>query len=148
MIDLNIFDMDKLRVLLIDDDEVDYMNVRRAFKKNNLRHVLSYKPNGLDAINYLKSIDDAVDLPQVILLDINMPKMNGHEFLKELRSEDKLRHILVYVLTTSAQKTDVDLAYNKNVSGYFVKPLEFDEFKTTIKKLDEIWAVQIFPDEA
>lgn len=140
--------MDKLRVLLIDDDEVDYMNVRRAFKKNNLKHVLDYQPNGLDGINYLKAIENTSELPQVILLDINMPKMNGHEFLQELRSIERLRHIVVYVLTTSAQKLDVDLAYNKNVSGYFVKPLEFEDFKTTVKKLDDIWSVQVFPDVA
>lgn len=140
--------MDKLRVLLIDDDEVDYMNVRRAFKKNNLKHVLDYQPNGLEGISYLKTIENLSELPQVILLDINMPKMNGHEFLQELRSNERLRHIVVYVLTTSAQKSDVDLAYSKNVSGYFVKPLEFDDFKTTVKKLDDIWSVQVFPDVA
>lgn len=136
--------MDKIKVLLVDDDEVDYMNVKRAFKKNNLNHNLEYQANGLDAINYLKGVSNAEDLPQVILLDINMPKMNGHEFLEELRADDKLKHIVVYVLTTSSQNTDIDKAYNKQVSGYLVKPLDFDEFKGTIKKLDDLWTIQKF----
>lgn len=138
--------MDKLKVLLVDDDEVDYMNVKRAFKKNKLEHSLDYQPNGLDAITYLKSVEKTSDLPQVILLDINMPKMNGHEFLEQLRGEDKLKHIVVYVLTTSSQNSDIDKAYQQQVSGYLVKPLDFDEFKSTVKKLDDLWEVQKFPD--
>jgi CheY-like chemotaxis protein len=136
--------MDKIKVLLVDDDEVDYMNVKRAFKKNALNHSLEYRANGLDAINYLKEIVNAEDLPQVILLDINMPKMNGHEFLEELRKDDRLKHIVVYVLTTSSQNSDIDKAYDKQVSGYLVKPLDFDEFKGTIKKLDDLWTIQKF----
>ncbi len=142
----NFLNMSKLKVLLVDDDEVDYMNVKRAFKKNNLEHVLEYQPNGLDAINYLKSVEKRSNLPQVVLLDINMPKMNGHEFLEELRSNDKLKHIVVYVLTTSSQNSDIDKAYKNQVSGYLVKPLDFDEFKSTVKRLDDLWEVQKFPD--
>lgn len=143
---LKFLGMDKIKVLLVDDDEVDFMNVKRAFKKNQLEHILTYQPNGLDAINHLKSIEKAMDLPQVVLLDINMPKMNGHEFLKELRADDRLKHIVVYVLTTSSQDSDIDKAYQRQVSGYFVKPLDFDEFKSTVKKLDDLWVVQKFPD--
>ena len=146
MADLNFIGMEKLKVLLVDDDEVDYMNVKRAFKKNKLEHTLEYQVNGLEAINYLKSVEKATDLPQVILLDINMPKMNGHEFLVELRKEEKLKHIVVYVLTTSSQNTDIDKAYQQQVSGYLVKPLDFEEFKMTVKKLDDLWEVQKFPD--
>ncbi len=143
---LKFLGMDKIKVMLVDDDEVDFMNVKRAFKKNNLEHTLEYQPNGLDAIKYLKSVENSVDLPQVVLLDINMPKMNGHEFLAELRADDSLKHIVVYVLTTSSQNSDIDKAYQKQVSGYFVKPLDFEEFKSTVKKLDELWVVQKFPD--
>lgn len=138
--------MDKLKVLLVDDDEVDYMNVKRAFKKNKLEHILDYQANGLDAITHLKSVDKTSELPQVILLDINMPKMNGHEFLAELRADERLKHIVVYVLTTSSQNSDIDKAYRKQVSGYLVKPLDFEEFKVTVKKLDDLWEVQKFPD--
>lgn len=137
--------MSKLKILLVDDDDVDYMNVKRAFRKNNIDHELEYKPNGLEGLEYLRSVKNSDELPHVILLDINMPKMNGHEFLKELRSDDKLKHIVVYVLTTSSQNSDISKAYSQQVSGYLVKPLDFTEFKTTVKKLSDLWNVQKFP---
>lgn len=137
--------MSKLKVLLVDDDDVDYMNVKRAFKKNNLDHDLEYKANGVEALESLSSIKHPDELPQIILLDINMPKMNGHEFLAELRANEQLCHLVVYVLTTSSQSSDINKAYNKQVAGYLVKPLDFAEFKMMVKKLDEVWAVQKFP---
>lgn len=136
--------MSRLKILLVDDDEIDYMNVKRAFKKNQLNHELLYKQNGLDAIEYLKEIESQSDLPQVIILDINMPQMNGHEFLHELRSIEKLKHIVVYMLTTSSHDYDVNLAYQKQVAGYLLKPLSFDEFKETINKLNNLWENQKF----
>ena len=139
--------MNKLKVLLVDDDEVDFMNVKRAFKKNQLIHELLYKHNGLAAIEFLRGIEDFTELPNVIILDINMPQMNGHEFLDELRSDDRLKHIVVYVLTTSSQDSDVSKAYDRQISGYLLKPLDFDEFRETINKLDGLWAIQKFPQK-
>lgn len=136
--------MSKLKILLVDDDEIDYMNLKRAFKKNDLHHDLLYKQNGQEAIDFLEEVKVKSELPQVIILDINMPKMNGHEFLNELRSNEELKHIVVYVLTTSAQDSDIELAYSNQVSGYLVKPLEFTEFKDTISKLNELWKIQKF----
>ena len=138
--------MEKIKVMLVDDEEVDFINVKRAFKKNNLDHTLEYQSNGLDAIKHLRSIQNPIDLPQVVLLDINMPKMNGHEFLTEVRADTRLKHIVVYVLTTSSQNRDIDKAYQNQVSGYFIKPLDYEEFKLIVKKLDELWKVQRFPD--
>jgi CheY-like chemotaxis protein len=136
--------MKKIKVLLVDDDEVDYMNVKRAFKKNQLIHELQYKHNGLVAIEYLREVKDFSELPNVIILDINMPQMNGHEFLDEIRQDDRLKHIVVYILTTSSQDADVSKAYTKQVSGYLLKPLDFDEFRETINKLDGLWGIQKF----
>ena len=128
-------------ILLIEDDEVDVLNVQRAFRKNNLGHKLHIAKNGLEALNMLKG-DRAKPLnplPKIILLDINMPKMNGIEFLKALRQDDELKRINVFILTTSDEMTDRSQAYDLNVAGYIIKPLEFSEFVQTIYTLNQFW---------
>jgi CheY-like chemotaxis protein len=85
-------------ILLVEDDEVDVMNVKRAFKKNNIRNELSVAGDGVEALEMLNS--EITPLPRIIILDINMPKMNGIEFLKVLRADDKLK-TYPYVMTTS-----------------------------------------------
>src|SRR5690349_11904297 len=105
----------QLSVLLVDDDEVDVMTVKRAFKKNNITHPLYVASNGLEALQLLSGNTLPKLLPQgrrLILLDLNMPKMNGIEFLRELRADPALRAIPVIVLTTSNEDKDKVEAYN------------------------------------
>lgn len=125
------------KVLLIEDDEVDAMNIQRAFKKNNITDKLEVVSNGLDALSFLKQ-EVAVTsiLPKLVLLDLNMPKMNGLEFLAEIRKDEDLRSLIVVVLTTSNDERDIKMAYRYNVAGYIVKPVDFNSLVQAVKILN------------
>ncbi len=131
-----------LRVLLVEDDEVDVMNVKRAFKRIDAKHILERASDGLEAIKHLQSCSL---LPQVILLDINMPRMDGLEFLKELRLDPKLKGITVYVISTSDSPQDLATAYSHNVAGYILKPLSSQKFSIAIERLVNLWGICQFP---
>ena len=106
-----------LNILLVEDDEVDVMNVRRAFKKNHITNPLFVAGNGVEALEQLRS----GKIPRerrIVLLDLNMPQMNGIEFLRELRRDPELKLTPVVVLTTSNDERDEIEAYNLNVAGY------------------------------
>jgi CheY-like chemotaxis protein len=137
-----------IHLLLVEDDEVDVMNVRRAFKKNNITNPLYVANNGLEALAMLRGDADAQAVPpqrRLILLDINMPKMNGIEFLRELRSDHDLRMIPVIVLTTSNEDRDKVEAYNLNVAGYILKPVTFASFVEAIATLNKYWTLSEIP---
>lgn len=108
-------------LLLVEDDTVDIMMFKRAVKKRNLNYVIDVATDGRAALDQLRDPKRSQATSPVILLDLNMPGMNGHEFLEELRNDDSLRHCIVFVLTTSGHVRDKTLAYNKNVAGYFLK---------------------------
>lgn len=139
----------KIHILLVEDDEVDVMNVRRAFKKNNIVNPLYIAANGLEALAILRQeskIDPA--MPQarrLILLDLNMPRMNGIEFLRELRLDEKLKSIPVIVLTTSNEDRDKVEAYNLNVAGYILKPVTFSNFVEVMATLNKYWMLSEIP---
>ena len=136
--------MDKLpvNILLVDDDEIDCMNVQRAFKKSNISNPLYITHNGVEAFDMLRGTNGAekvTPIPRIILLDINMPKMNGLEFLKELRSDPELHNISVFVMTTSNDDKDRFEAYNYNVAGYIIKPISFENFVAAVSILNNFW---------
>jgi CheY-like chemotaxis protein len=134
----------ELNILLVEDDQVDVMNVQRAFKKNNIANSLSIAGNGVEALEKLRSGD--VPLHRLLLLlDLNMPRMNGIEFLKELRASDELRHLPVVVLTTSDDERDRIEAYHLNVAGYIVKPVTFMNFCDAMATLNKYWALVEMP---
>ena len=131
-------------ILLVEDDEVDVMNVKRAFKKNNITNPLYIANNGIDALVMLRGKGNPPLMPlerRIILLDLNMPKMNGIEFLRELRSDPELKPIPVIVLTTSNEDRDKVEAYNLNVAGYILKPVTFSNFVETVATLNKYWAL-------
>jgi CheY-like chemotaxis protein len=113
------------------------MNVQRAFKKNNITNPLYIARNGLEALEMLRN--KIVPLPQIVILDINMPKMNGIEFLQELRKDEELKAISVFVMTTSNEDSDKMNAYNLNVAGYILKPLSFEKFISSVATLNSYW---------
>ena len=129
-----------ITILLVEDDDVDVMNVKRAFKKNEIENPLILAGNGLEALDKLRS-PDLLPKPKIILLDINMPKMNGIEFLKELRADDQLKSISVFIMTTSNDDADKFDAYNLNVAGYILKPLSFNDFVSSVKNLSAYWSL-------
>ena len=131
-----------LNILLVEDDSVDVMNVQRAFKKNNITNPLHIAFNGVEALNMLRGINGKTKLnpqPRIILLDINMPKMNGLEFLKELRSDPDLKSITVFIMTTSNDDQDKIEAYKLNIAGYILKPLSFEKFVNAVSILNSYW---------
>jgi CheY-like chemotaxis protein len=133
-----------LNVLLVEDDEVDVMNVQRAFKKNNIANPLYIAGNGLEALEMLRS--GAVPRPnRIILLDLNMPKMNGIEFLRTLRADPALASTSVVVLTTSNADRDKVEAYSLNVAGYLLKPVTFANFVDLMAALNKYWTLVEFP---
>jgi CheY-like chemotaxis protein len=133
-----------LNILLVEDDEVDVMNVKRAFKKNNIANPLYLAGNGLEALEMLRSGAIPGDR-RIILLDLNMPQMNGIEFLREVRADAKLNLTPVIVLTTSNDERDRIEAYNLNVAGYILKPVTFTNFCEVMAALNKYWALVELP---
>jgi CheY-like chemotaxis protein len=129
-----------LNILLVEDDEVDVMNVRRAFEKNHILNPLFIAGDGVEALQMLR--DGTVPKGRrLVLLDLNMPRMNGIEFLRELRQDPNLRPTPVVVLTTSnADKDKVD-AYDLNVAGYLLKPVTFTNFCDIMVALNKYWSL-------
>ncbi|HMT28563.1 MAG TPA: response regulator [Bacteroidia bacterium] len=134
---------DKLvNILLVEDDNVDIMNVQRAFGKNNIQNPLFTAKNGIEALAMLRGTDGIQMIhprPQIILLDLNMPQMNGIELLKEIRKDPELKSISVFVMTTSNDDRDRLEAYNLNVAGYILKPVSFEKFVSAVSILDSYW---------
>ena len=133
-----------LNILLVEDDEVDVMNVRRAFQKNHIANPLFVAANGVDALEQLREGKIPRDR-RIILLDLNMPQMNGIEFLRELRRDAELKLTPVIVLTTSNDERDRIEAYNLNVAGYLLKPVTFSNFCETMAALNKYWALVELP---
>ena len=116
-------------VLLVEDDFFDTMTVKKSFEKFNVQHKLYTAFNGLEALDLLlgqNGVEPIQPLPEVILLDLNMPKMNGHKFLAEIRKNPELANIPVFITTTSALDMDRLSAQNLGVNGYILKPLDFE----------------------
>ena len=133
-----------LNILLVEDDDVDVMNVRRAFKRNNISNPLWVAGNGVEALEMLRSGVVPVER-RLILLDLNMPKMNGIEFLRELRADPELVATSVVVLTTSNDDRDKVGAYNLNVAGYLLKPVTFLSFVELMAALNKYWRLVELP---
>ncbi|MGI8935547.1 MAG: response regulator [Phormidesmis sp.] len=135
-------------ILLVEDDRVDVMNVQRSFKRANITNPIFVAGNGLEALEILRGESEAVEMPKLrrlILLDLNMPKMGGIEFLEELRKDPELRPIPVIVLTTSDQERDRVEAYNFNVAGYILKPVTFIQFAEVMAALNRYWTLSEIP---
>lgn len=138
-----------INILLVEDDAVDVMNVQRAFKKNNITNPLFIASNGLEALDMLRghsgTLPTAPGSRRLVLLDLNMPKMGGIEFLHELRNDPDLKLTPVVVLTTSNQDQDRVEAYNLNVAGYLLKPVTFTTFAELMVALNKYWALCELP---
>jgi CheY-like chemotaxis protein len=129
-----------INILLVDDDEVDVMTVKRAFARANISNPIFVATNGLEALEMLRK--DAIPAKRrIVLLDINMPKMNGIEFLRELRADPELQHVTVVALTTSNADRDRLEAYKLNVAGYLLKPVTFQQFAEVMATINKYWAL-------
>jgi CheY-like chemotaxis protein len=134
----------KLNILLVDDDELDVMNVQRAFRKNSIQNPLYIAHDGVEALKMLRDQEVPGDR-RIILLDLNMPRMGGIEFLREIRADPNLRHSSVIVLTTSAEDRDRVDAYNLHVAGYLLKPVTLPAFMDIMATLNRYWSLNELP---
>lgn len=130
-------------ILLVDDDYVDVMTVKRAFKEINLQNDIVVAENGEEALAYLD--DHQNERPAIILLDLNMPRMNGLEFLKAAKSHEDHKIIPVIVLTTSSQEKDRLESFKNSVAGYITKPVIYTEFLDVMKHIDRYWTCSDMP---
>jgi CheY-like chemotaxis protein len=133
-----------LNILLVEDDEVDVMNVKRAFEKAHILNPLFVAGNGIEALEKLRS-GEIPHQRRLVLLDLNMPRMNGIEFLRELRKDPELCSTPVVVLTTSTMEQDKFDAYDLNIAGYLVKPVTFDRFCDLMVTLNKYWTLVELP---
>lgn len=138
----------QINLLHIEDDSIDRMVVQRMLKKFPSVFTINQASNGEEALILLRgghAKDLGTPLPNVILLDINMPKMNGIEFLKELRSDDRLKHLPVFILTTSNDDEDKARAYSFNVAGYIIKPIDLTVYDLVFRTLTDFWKLCELP---
>ena len=131
---------DKLRILLVDDDEVDIEIVRRSLRRCGIGHDMRIAHDGLQALAWLRGPEDRLTRhPPVVLLDINMPRMSGLELLRALRDDEALEHLVVFVLTTSDDEHDIFEAYHLNVAGYLLKTAAGDGFVEATRLIGHYW---------
>jgi CheY-like chemotaxis protein len=130
-------------ILLVEDDVVDVMSVRRALRELNSNHTLSVAGNGEEALVHLRHPGNL--LPGIILLDINMPRMNGIDFLKILKADERLRRLPVVILTTSKEEKDRLESFNLSAAGYMVKPVDYAGFVEVVRNIERYWTQSEMP---
>jgi CheY-like chemotaxis protein len=135
-------------IMLVDDDRVDTAAIRRSFKELKVSNPIVTARDGLEALEMLKGEGgrEKTESPMLILLDLSMPRMNGHEFLDALRADPTLRQTPVFVMTTSSSSDDRARAYANNVAGYLLKYQAGQEFVDAISMLEHYWTINSFPD--
>lgn len=133
----------KKPILLVEDDKVDAMTVKRALRDLNVTNHLDIVGNGEEALAYLKNEENKE--PCIILLDLNMPKMNGIEFLKIIKNMDSFKMIPVIVLTTSKNEQDRIESFRLSVAGYMIKPVDYMQFVETVKMIEMYWTLSELP---
>jgi len=131
-------------VLLVEDDDVDAMMVRKAVDDLEIAGPLIRVSNGEEALKHLKNQDN--ERPCIIFLDLNMPRMNGTEFLKVVKADDALRNIPIIVLTTSKEQCDIVGSFDLCVAGYMVKPVDYERFVQALKTIDLYWTLSELPN--
>lgn len=136
--------MNEKPILLVDDDKIDQITIKRAFRDLKVTNKLIIRENGVDALSYLN--DRSNEKPCIILLDLNMPKMNGIEFLQIAKTDDYLRSIPTVVLTTSLEEQDRLNSFHFGVAGYMIKPVKYKQFLETIKTIKLYWTISQLPD--
>jgi CheY-like chemotaxis protein len=133
--------------LVVEDDEVDIKALKRAFKELRLCNPIRFARDGIEALEILRGENGQEKLakPYLVLLDLNMPRMNGIEFLDEVREDPEHHSAIVFVMTTSSAEEDRIKAYDKNVAGYMLKSNAGDTFNKALSMLEHYWRVVEFP---
>ncbi len=137
-----------VNLLLVDDDEVDVQGLKRAFTKSRIANPITVARDGVEALEVLRGENGKPKLPKphLILLDLNMPRMNGIEFLEAIRNDEDLKTAVVFMVTTSKAEEDKARAYGHNVAGYIVKQDPAKTFMQAVSMLEHYWTVVEFPE--
>jgi two-component system, response regulator len=136
----------KEKILLIEDNQDDELLTLRAFKKNNISNEIVVARDGVEALDYLFGTGpyegrDIQDTPQVVLLDLKLPKLSGLEVLRKIRSEPLTKLLPVIILTTSNEESDVLSGYELGANSYIRKPVDFSQFLESVRQLGLYWLV-------
>lgn len=133
--------LNPLKLLLIEDNPADVDITKEGLEESKIILELDVVTDGVEALNYLqkKGKYNEVETPDIILLDLNMPKMDGRELLNIIKNDDNLKSIPVIILTTSEAQKDIEISYNLHANAYLTKPVDFDEFTKMIKSFESFW---------
>ncbi|MEM1398867.1 MAG: response regulator [Pseudomonadota bacterium] len=142
-------DYQEVEFLIVDDDDVSVTSIKRAMKQLRLLNPVRVASDGVEALEILRGEagQDRLTPPFIVLLDLRMPRMGGHEFLEELRNDERLKQTVVFILTTSVSPDDISRAYQKNVAGYVVKAAPYESMKDTLELLDQFSRVVVLPSD-
>ncbi len=127
----------KLNILVVEDDEIERLKFKMVTGNLGLSHQFEYATNGEQAIAHLR--DKSRMLPQLILLDLNMPRFDGFEFLSMMRTDNELRYIATVIMTSSENENDIKKCYELGIAGYITKPLDLDDYEIKLKALFSYW---------
>lgn len=133
--------MDPVKILLVEDNDGDILLIKEAFEEARIINTIVAVKDGEKAIDYLEQKNEYADisLPDLILLDVNLPRKNGHEVLAHIKNSEKLKQIPVVMLTTSSSEQDIIESYKNHANCYITKPVEVDEFLNAITKIEKFW---------
>ena len=135
----------EVSILIVEDDEVDVMAIRRALKQANITNPIHLAKDGIEALQKLRS--NEIPSPYIVLMDLNMPRMNGIDCIKEIRADNSLKRTVIFALSTSKDEKDKLNAYDCNVAGYIIKSDIGDEFENAMKMLEQYLKVVELPNE-
>ncbi|MBP9691966.1 MAG: response regulator [Alphaproteobacteria bacterium] len=140
-----------INILLAEDNPADVRLTQEAFKDGKISNNLYVVKDGIEAMAFLRKEDkyEKMPYPDLFLLDLNMPRMDGREVLKEVKSDPKLKQIPIIILTTSEAESDVIKSYELHANCYITKPVDFEKFITVVKQIEEFWfsIVRLPPQE-
>jgi CheY-like chemotaxis protein len=137
--------LDVIDVLLVEDDPGDVLLIREAFEDNKVHNRLHVVADGVEALSFLRREGEHADAPQpdLVLLDLNLPRKDGREVLAEVKGDDALQHIPVVVLTTSKAEEDVLRSYKLHANAYVTKPVDFERFIDVVRQIDEFFVTVV-----
>lgn len=136
-----------LSILLVEDDDGDAKAIQRAFTKAKIANTIVRAVDGIEALDILRGTNGKTKppSPSILLVDLNMPRMNGIQLVKALREDEALRHTIVFILTTSKQDEDKTAAYSLNVAGYVFKQRAGEDFLNLVDLVDRYWRIVEMP---
>ena len=126
-----------MNVLFIEDDMIETMKMQRAISKFQSKHKIIEAKNGEEALDILKG----GNIPDIILLDLNMPRMSGIEFLSILKADEKLKYLPTIILSTSENRVDLLKCFEIGIAGYIIKPLKYEDYEAKLKRVFEYWEI-------